>query len=485
MSVWDSISFNNRFTALPRLFYTPIQPTPLSNVQWLAWNHKLADELGFPSFDDASEELLETLSGNVEPEQFSPVAMKYAGHQFGSYNPDLGDGRGLLLAQIVAKSGETFDLHLKGAGKTPYSRMGDGRAVIRSTVREYLCSEAMAGLNIPTTRALAMMTSDTPVYREKQEWGALLVRAAESHIRFGHFEHLFYTNQLAEHKLLADKVIEWHFPECLEEEKPYAAMFNQIVDRTAGMIALWQANGFAHGVMNTDNMSIIGQTFDYGPFAFLDEYDPRLICNHSDYQGRYAFNQQPRIGMWNLSALAHSLSPLIERADLEAALEQYEPQMNGYFSQLMRRKLGLLSKQEGDSRLFESMFELMSQNKVDYPRFFRTLSNLDTLPPQEVIDLVIDRDAAKLWVDNYLQRCELEEISVAERCEKMRQVNPKYILRNYLAQLAIDKAERGDSSDIDALMVVLADPYAEHPDYEHLAALPPEWGKAMEISCSS
>ena len=169
MSVWDSISFNNRFTALPRLFYTPIQPTPLNNVQWLAWNHNLANELGFPLFEDASEELLETLSGNVEPEQFSPVAMKYAGHQFGSYNPDLGDGRGLLLAQVVAKSGETFDLHLKGAGKTPYSRMGDGRAVIRSTVREYLCSEAMAGLNVPTTRALAMMTSDTPVYREKQE----------------------------------------------------------------------------------------------------------------------------------------------------------------------------------------------------------------------------------------------------------------------------------------------------------------------------
>ncbi|NOH95446.1 YdiU family protein [Vibrio sp. 99-70-13A1] len=485
MSIWDSISVNNRFSELPRSFFTPVQPTPLINVQWLAWNQKLALELGFPEFDPCSDELLSTLSGTSEPAPFFPLAMKYAGHQFGSYNPDLGDGRGLLLTQVVAKSGETFDLHLKGAGKTPYSRMGDGRAVIRSTVREYLCSEAMAGLNIPTTRALAMMSSDTPVYREKQEKGALLVRASESHIRFGHFEHLFYTNQIAEHKLLADKVLEWHFPECLEDEKPYASMFNVIVDRTAEMVALWQANGFAHGVMNTDNMSILGQTFDYGPFAFLDEYDPRLICNHSDYQGRYAFNQQPRIGLWNLSALAHSLSPLIDKADLEAALEQYEPQMNGYFSQLMRRKLGLLSKQEGDSRLFESMFELMSQNRVDYPRFFRTLSNLDTVDSQEVIDLVLDRDAAKMWLANYLKRCELEDSSTQERCEVMRTINPKYILRNYLAQLSIDKAEQGDTSDIEALMVVLADPYSEHPDYEYLAALPPEWGKGMEISCSS
>ncbi|MFA0569996.1 protein adenylyltransferase SelO [Vibrio gallaecicus] len=485
MSIWDSISVNNRFSELPRSFYTPVQPTPLSNVQWLAWNKKLALELGFPEFEQCSEELLSTLSGTSEPAPFFPLAMKYAGHQFGSYNPDLGDGRGLLLTQVVTKSGETFDLHLKGAGKTPYSRMGDGRAVIRSTVREYLCSEAMAGLKIPTTRALAMMSSDTPVYREKQEKGALLVRVSESHIRFGHFEHLFYTNQIAEHKLLADKVLEWHFPECLEDEKPYASMFNLIVDRTAEMVALWQANGFAHGVMNTDNMSILGQTFDYGPFAFLDEYDPRLICNHSDYQGRYAFNQQPRIGLWNLSALAHSLSPLIDKADLEAALEQYEPQMNGYFSQLMRRKLGLLSKQEGDGRLFESMFELMSQNRVDYPRFFRTLSNLDMVDSQEVIDLVLDREAAKMWLANYLQRCELEDNSPQERCESMREINPKYILRNYLAQLAIDKAEQGDTSDIEALMVVLADPCSEHPEYEYLAALPPEWGKGMEISCSS
>ena len=343
----------------------------------------------------------------------------------------------------------------------------------------------MAGLGVPTTRSLGMMTSDTPVFREGYETGALLIRMAETHIRFGHFEHLFYSNLLAEQKLLADKVIEWHFPDSLNEDKPYVAMFNEIIDRTAYMIAQWQAVGFAHGVMNTDNMSIIGQTFDYGPFGFLDDYDPGYICNHSDYQGRYAFNQQPKIGLWNLSALAHSLSALIDKSDLETSLEQYEVQLHGYFSQLMRKKLGLLSKQEGDSRLFESMFELLSQNSVDYTRFMRSLSYLDTKDKQTVVDLFIDREAAALWMDFYLIRCESEAENAEIRCREMRKVNPKYILRNYLAQQAIDKAKEGDFSDVDVLSMLLASPFNEHPDFEQYAQLPPEWGKKMEISCSS
>jgi uncharacterized protein YdiU (UPF0061 family) len=369
--------------------------------------------------------------------------------------------------------------------------MGDGRAVLRSTIREYLCSEAMAGLGIPTTRALGMMDSDTPVYREKTEYGALLIRVAETHIRFGHFEHFFYTNQLAEQKLLADKVIEWHFPDCLEAEKPYAAMFESIVEKTAEMIAYWQAYGFAHGVMNTDNMSILGQTFDYGPFGFLDDYDPNYICNHSDYQGRYAFEQQPRIALWNLSALAHSLSPLVQREDLEAALGKFEVRLSQKFSELMRAKLGLHTKVDEDGRLFEAMFELLNQNKADYTRFFRELSNLDVKSPQAVIDLFIDREAASAWVDLYLARCELEvdehgeRVTVQLRCERMRQVNPKYILRNYLAQLAIDRAEDGDFSEVNRLAELLKRPYDEQPEFDEYAKLPPEWGKKMEISCSS
>ncbi|EOD9421737.1 protein adenylyltransferase SelO [Vibrio campbellii] len=486
---WEGVNFTHRFSELPSAFFTYVTPQLLDNTRWVVWNGEFAQQFGLPATEN--DELLNVFSGQVDFAPFAPLAMKYAGHQFGVYNPDLGDGRGLLLAEMQHQDGTWFDIHLKGAGLTPYSRMGDGRAVLRSTIREYLCSEAMAGLGIPTTRALGMMDSDTPVYREKTEYGALLIRVAETHIRFGHFEHFFYTNQLAEQKLLADKVIEWHFPDCLEAEKPYAAMFESIVEKTAEMIAYWQAYGFAHGVMNTDNMSILGQTFDYGPFGFLDDYDPNYICNHSDYQGRYAFEQQPRIALWNLSALAHSLSPLVQREDLEAALGKFEVRLSQKFSELMRAKLGLHTKVDEDGRLFEAMFELLNQNKADYTRFFRELSNLDVKSPQAVIDLFIDREAASAWVDLYLARCELEvdeygkRVSEETRCEKMRRVNPKYILRNYLAQLAIDKAEEGDFSEVNRLAELLKRPYEEQPEFDDYAKLPPEWGKKMEISCSS
>ncbi|MDK9772753.1 protein adenylyltransferase SelO [Vibrio sp. B181a] len=489
MSNWEGVNFTHRFSELPSAFFTYVTPQLLDNTRWVVWNGEFAQQFGLPATEN--DELLNVFSGQVDFAPFAPLAMKYAGHQFGVYNPDLGDGRGLLLAEMQHQDGTWFDIHLKGAGLTPYSRMGDGRAVLRSTIREYLCSEAMAGLGIPTTRALGMMDSDTPVYREKMEYGALLIRVAETHIRFGHFEHFFYTNQLAEQKLLADKVIEWHFPESLEAEKPYAAMFESIVEKTAEMIAYWQAYGFAHGVMNTDNMSILGQTFDYGPFGFLDDYDPNYICNHSDYQGRYAFEQQPRIALWNLSALAHSLSPLVQREDLEAALGKFEVRLSQKFSELMRAKLGLHTKVDEDGRLFEAMFELLNQNKADYTRFFRELSNLDVKSPQAVIDLFIDREAASAWVDLYLARCELEvdecgeRVTVQQRCERMRQVNPKFILRNYLAQLAIDKAEEGNFSEVNRLAELLKRPYDEQPEFDDYAKLPPEWGKKMEISCSS
>ncbi|EKO3859582.1 YdiU family protein [Vibrio harveyi] len=489
MSIWEGVNFTHRFSDLPSAFFTYVTPQPLDNTRWVVWNGELAKQFGLP--ESANEALLNVFAGQNEFASFAPLAMKYAGHQFGVYNPDLGDGRGLLLAEMQHQNGTWFDIHLKGAGLTPYSRMGDGRAVLRSTIREYLCSEAMAGLGIPTTRALGMMDSDTPVYREKMEYGALLIRIAETHIRFGHFEHFFYTNQLSEQKYLADKVIEWYFPDCLEVEKPYAAMFETIVEKTSVMIAYWQAYGFAHGVMNTDNMSILGQTFDYGPFGFLDDYDPNYICNHSDYQGRYAFEQQPRIALWNLSALAHSLSPLVQREDLEAALGKFEMRLSQKFSELMRAKLGLLTKIEEDGRLFEAMFELLNQNKTDYTRFFRELSNLDVNSSQAVIDLFVDREAASAWVDLYLARCELEVdergecVSAETRCEKMRRANPKYILRNYLAQLAIDKAEEGDFSELSRLAELLKRPYDEQPELDDYAKLPPEWGKKMEISCSS
>ncbi len=490
MSFLSSIFLTNRFAELPRAFFTPVLPQPLTNTRWVAWNSALAIQLSLPE-QSPQGDLKDFLAGEMVSDSVPSLAMKYAGHQFGVYNPDLGDGRGLLLGELTSKNGQVFDLHLKGAGLTPYSRMGDGRAVLRSTIREYLCSEAMAGLGIPTTRALGMLTSDTPVYREKTEQGALLLRIAESHIRFGHFEHFFYTNQMAELTLLADKVIEWYLPECNKEPQPYAAMFEKIVDKTAQMIAYWQAYGFAHGVMNTDNMSILGQTFDYGPFGFLDDYEPGYICNHSDYQGRYAFDQQPRVALWNLSALAHALSPLIERNALESSLGQFESKLGKQFSKLMRDKLGLHSKLDKDSQLFQSMFELLHQNSVDYTRFMRELSNLDQQPTSVVEDLFVDRQAAKAWLELYLARCDCEvnqqgeALSAQERCEAMRAVNPKYILRNYLAQIAIDKAEEGDFSEVHALAELLKQPYAEQPENDAYANLPPDWGKKMEISCSS
>lgn len=484
------LTLTHRFFNLPNSFYSLVKPQPLDNTVWVVWNESLAAQFGLPAVaPDGS--LKNYLSGESVFDTSPPLAMKYAGHQFGVYNPDLGDGRGLLLGELESQNGEVFDLHIKGAGLTPYSRMGDGRAVLRSTIREYLCSEAMVGLGIPTTRALGMLVSDTPVYREKCEQGALLLRVATTHIRFGHFEHFFYTNQLTELKLLADKVIEWYWPECLEHDKPYVVMLNNIVERTAEMIALWQAYGFAHGVMNTDNMSIVGETFDYGPFGFLDDYDPNYICNHSDYQGRYAFDQQPRIGLWNLSALAHSLSPLIDKADLEDALSRYEGLVGQHFSHLMRAKLGLNSKQEGDTQLFAAMFEMLHQNQVDYTRFMRELSYLDYNQTSAVSDLFLDREVAEHWLALYLQRCEQEHdaqgcpVNGKLRCEQMRKVNPKYILRNYLAQLAIDKAEQGDFSEVHQLVQLLRQPYEEQPEMEAYANLPPDWGKKMEISCSS
>ncbi|EGR0069201.1 YdiU family protein [Vibrio vulnificus] len=490
MSLWSSVKFAQRYAQLPTVFYRLVTPQPLDNSRWVIWNGELAQGFALPEHAD-DPQLLAVFSGAEPFSAFKPLAMKYAGHQFGVYNPDLGDGRGLLLAEMQNQQGQWFDIHLKGAGLTPFSRMGDGRAVLRSTLREYLCSEAMAALGIETTRALGMMVSDTPVYREQVEQGACLIRLAQTHIRFGHFEHFFYTEQYDELRLLADNVIEWYLPDCLHQPKPYLAMFEQVVAKTATMIAQWQAVGFAHGVMNTDNMSILGQTFDYGPFGFLDDYEPGYICNHSDYQGRYAFDQQPRVALWNLSALAHALSPLIERDDLELALAQYEPTLGKVFSQLMRQKLGLLSQQEGDSELFNAMFKLLAENHTDYTRFFRTLSQLDREHEQTVIDLFVDRDAAHGWLSRYLERVALEQTasgevkSAPQRCEQMRSVNPKYILRNYLAQQAIDKAQQGDFSEVHTLAKLLKNPYDDQPEMEAYARLPPEWGKKMVISCSS
>ena len=444
-----------------------------------------ANLLGLDVANIASDTVLHLCNG-AAPHSTSPLAMLYSGHQFGSYNPRLGDGRAMLLGDIH-HAGQCFEIQLKGAGPTPYSRQGDGRAVLRSSIREFLCSEAMHGLGIPTTRALALITSDEAVYREQTETGAMVLRVSPSHIRFGSFEYFFYTKQHDALQQLADFVIDHHYPSSRTAENPYADCLQQIVMRTAKMIAHWQAVGFAHGVMNTDNMSILGETFDYGPFGFLDDYNPQFICNHSDHAGRYAFDQQPSIGLWNCNALAHALSPLIPIETLREILGNYQPTIERHYLQLMRDKLGLKTVQEADGMLLNQLLTLLHGNHLDYTIFFRALCDFSTVNSNSALrDLFVDREAFDRWANQYTARLVAENSSDTERQAQMKTTNPKFILRNYLAQQAIELAQKQqDFSEVENLLQVLQNPFEEHAEFERYAAFPPDWGKHLEISCSS
>lgn len=481
--------FNNTYSELPSHFGTRITPQPLDNPSLVSVNPVICDLLELDPAEAGTPYFADIFTGNDELPGFEPIAMKYTGHQFGQYNPDLGDGRGLLMGEVLTSAGKKWDIHLKGSGQTPYSRMGDGRAVLRSSIREYLASAAMKGLGIQTTHALAVLVSDTPVYREKAEQGATLIRVADSHLRFGHFEYLFYTQRHEDLKLLADYLIKQHFSDLRDHPSPYAAMFQRIVDLTAVLIADWQAVGFAHGVMNTDNMSVLGLTFDYGPYGFLDDYQPGFICNHSDYTGRYAFNQQPSIALWNLSALGYALTPLLDKEAIDTALHSYQTRLQQEYSIRMRNKLGIMERHDEDSALFSQMFDLLATQAVDYTLFFRILTSI---PASQLADSShlfseIIRDTAPLqtWLSFYAKRLTLEQQSDEERLALMHMHNPKFILRNYLAQTAIEQAEKGDYGMIENLLTVLARPFDEHPAFEQFAAKPPEWGKTLEISCSS
>ena len=474
-----------RFAALNETFYSPVRILPLRTARWAAFSPSTVALLGLDMRQLNSGNTLDLCNG-IFPAPFPALAMVYSGHQFGSYNPRLGDGRAMLLGEID-NAGQRFEIQLKGAGPTPYSRQSDGRAVLRSSIREFLCSEAMHGLGIPTTRALALITSNEPVYREQQETGAMVIRVSPSHIRFGSFEYFFYTQQHEALQQLADFVIDNHYPAAKNTENPYADFLQHIVTRTATLMGHWQSVGFAHGVMNTDNMSILGETFDYGPFGFLDEYNPQFICNHSDHTGRYAFDQQPSIGLWNCNALAHALSPLIPIENLREILSSYQPTIEQHYLQLMRIKLGLQTAQEADSMLLGQLLTLMQQAQVDYTIFFRRLCNFSISGDNSAVrDLFIDREAFDRWSNQYAARLAAENSIDTERCTQMKTANPKFILRNYLAQQAIELAQKQqDFSEVQNLLQVLQNPFDEHPEFERYAAFPPDWGKHLEISCSS
>ncbi len=486
MHTLENLPFDNTFARLPDALFTPLAPSGFARPHLVAFNPAVAALLDIDPEQSLRPEFVQYFGGQKLLPGSQPLAMKYTGHQFGQYNPELGDGRGLLLGEIVNEKGERLDLHLKGAGRTPYSRFGDGRAVLRSCIREYLGGEAMHGLGIATTRALCIIGSDEPVQREKAESGAMLLRVADSHIRFGHFEWLFHSGQHELLKTLADYVIDRHYPEFAEDHQPYARLFAEVVRRTAVLMADWQLAGFAHGVMNTDNFSITGATFDFGPYGFLDAYQPGFICNHSDYNGRYAFNQQPSIGLWNLNALAHALSGLMDREHLVSTLQGYESLLVQHYSQGLRRKLGLQQAEEGDRELAIAFLDLLMKNGADYTRSFRALSTVGTATEHPKLrDDFLDREAFDAWLVRYRDRLVRENSNDAERKIAMDRANPKYILRNYLAQIAIDKAEAGDFSEIENLRKLLGNPFDEQPENEHYAALPPDWGRHLEISCSS
>lgn len=464
----------------------PTAVTPVTDATLQHVNHPLRQSLNLSAelFNEQQcVTALTTKQGILTQKSF---AQKYGGHQFGQWNPELGDGRGLLLGNTYDEHNNPVDLHLKGAGRTPYSRFGDGRAVLRSTIREYLASEALHALGIPTSRALCLISSEEAVQRESIERAAMMVRTAPSHIRFGHFEYFYHSKQTQALNALFEFCFTHYFPIAKSTSNPHFHMLKEIVLSTANMIAHWQAQGFAHGVMNTDNMSIHGITFDFGPYGFLDDYEPNFIPNHSDHNGRYRFSQQPGVALWNLNALAHAFTPYLEHEQIVTALTLYENHVGQRYATLMRKKLGLSTEQDADQQLLEQFLSLLQQDKADYHASFSRLQNsLLANDESSFSNHFIYRDDACHWWRKYAMRLGDEGTNLSQTVNGMKMVNPNVVLRNYYAQLAITDAENGDYSTFKQLLNGLELPFNERESQYRFTQLPPDSGKGLEISCSS
>jgi protein adenylyltransferase len=484
MATLEQLRFDNTYARLPPIFHQNVDPTPVPDPYLVAFNPDAAVLIDLDPNEAAKPEFVDYFAGNRLLPGSEPIAMRYAGHQFGMWVPQLGDGRAILLGEVRNARGEKWDLQLKGSGRTMFSRFGDGRAVLRSCIREHLCSEAMHGLGIPTTRALCIIGTDMPVYRESQETGAILLRLSPSHVRFGTFEYFASRDERETLKVLADYTIEQNFPGLRESPDRYRLFFREVVHRTARLIAQWQSVGFAHGVLNTDNMSILGLSIDYGPFGFVEEFNPGFICNHSDETGRYAFDQQARIGYWNLAALGNALTSLVPVEALRETLDEFGPIFNDHAHELMCRKLGLKERREEDRQLWIDLLDVLAEARVDFTNFFRALSRTDF---QSVFPAMFaEPRRIRLWLDLYRHRLDLEQSNNAERSERMKHANPKYVLRNYLAQVAIEKATFvRDYSEIERLRQLLARPFDEQPEMEAYTLPAPEWAKGLCVSCSS
>lgn len=473
---------------------TPIAPTVIYQPQLQVINHPLWDSLGLPKQWQDNDTFMQQLFGVDSELTAHSVAQKYGGHQFGHWNPQLGDGRGLLLCEIEDNQGQRQDLHLKGAGPTPYSRHADGRAVLRSTIREYLASEALYHLGIPTSRALCLISSNEPVYREQPEKAAMLIRTAPSHLRFGHFEYFYHDREpgsapdSATPKLqqLMDYTLAHHYPQLLDSENPHLSMLTQIIADTARLIAHWQVVGFNHGVMNTDNMSIHGITFDYGPYAFFDDFEPHYVCNKSDHQGRYRFSQQPSIGLWNLNALAQAFRPFVSIEQITEALDTFEPILVAHYHHLMLKRFGLTETTDSALAMMALFMKLLQSPKRDYHTSFRQLAghpDWDSLTSlrNDYVDIVLFDE----WLAAFKAEATAQQIDFTTLQARINAANPHTVLRNHHAQAVIKAAEAGDFSLFHAYLEVLSNPFDEATKVERFAAPPSNAHKGIALSCSS
>jgi uncharacterized protein YdiU (UPF0061 family) len=486
--------------------YSFVRPIKTSNPTLLHVSDEIQQILGFSNEDIQSKEFLEFVTGNSVLKNSKPFAMCYAGHQFGNWAGQLGDGRAINLGEI-----KDWAVQLKGSGPTPYSRTADGLAVLRSSVREYLCSEAMHHLGVPSTRALSLSLTGDQVLRDvmyngnpAHEKGAIVSRVAKSFLRFGNFEIFSSRNDIKNLKILTDYTIKSHFSHLGKPSKEvYLQFFQEITNKTLEMIIHWQRVGFVHGVMNTDNMSILGLTIDYGPYGWLEGFDFGWTPNTTDKQHkRYRYGNQPTIGLWNLYQLANALYPLIEEAaPLEKILEGYKSNFEKKSQDMMRAKLGLTSAKQTDINIIQSLENNLQATETDMTIFFRTLSSFKKEQPEKGVELIQDAfytpdtikgnilNNWKQWFDDYAKRLEDETTSADERQKQMNKINPKYVLRNYMAQLAIDKADKGDVSLLEELYLMLKEPYLEQPKFEHWFAKRPEWARhkvgCSMLSCSS
>ncbi len=517
----SQLNFDNRFVAelpgdpisdnRPRqvhgAMWSAVNPTPVGAPQLLAYSPEMAALLDLDAAAMEHPDMVAALAGNRLLPGMRTYATCYGGHQFGAWAGQLGDGRAIYLGEVVNRAGQRWEMQLKGAGPTPYSRRADGRAVLRSSIREFLCSEAMHHLGVPTTRALSLVGTGETVVRDmfydgnpQQEPGAVVCRVAPSFIRFGHFEIFASRGEQALLEQLVNFTIARDFPELTgEPPRLYVDWFKEICIRTARLMAQWMRVGFVHGVMNTDNMSILGLTIDYGPYGWIDDFDPSWTPNTTDAQGRrYCFGRQPQIGRWNVERLGDALSSLISRDDIDDGLRAYDAAYAESIGTVMAAKFGLSHLVQDDVELVEDAFGLMQQAEMDMTEFFRQLAKIDVDAPNAAVladafyrdDLLQQRRVAlDQWLQRYARRVRQESASPASQAARMNAVNPRFVLRNYLAQQAIERAEQGDLSKVIELLDVLRRPYDEQPGREAFSAKRPDWARhkagCSMLSCSS